>query len=207
MKKPATIAAEPEIRASDTRERILLAAEELLRKHGLAKTTVMDVARALDMSHANVYRHFASKTELQDAVAQRWLHKIMEPLRAIVAERGSAAERLERWVLTLAAQKRAKVLNDPELFATYHAIAQAARDVVEAHVDDLKDHVAAIIRDGIAEGAFKVEDPEAAATAVLNATSRFHHPYHVKESGGRDQTAEIRAVLKLVLAGLRSGTL
>ncbi len=42
---------------------------------------------------------------------------------------------------------------------------------------------------------------------MLNATARFHHPYHVKESGGRDTTPEIRAVMKLVLAGLRAGTL
>jgi AcrR family transcriptional regulator len=207
MKKPATRKAAPEPKSSDTRERILAAAEELLRKHGLAKTTVVDVARALDMSHANVYRHFASKTELQDAVAKSWLKKIMVPLRAIVAEDGSAAERLERWVLTLAAAKRAKVLSDPELFATYHAIAQEARDVVEAHVAELHEQVATIIRDGAENGEFKVKKPDAAALAVLNATARFHHPYHVKESGGRDTTDEIHAVLKLVLAGLRAGTL
>ena len=207
MKKPATPTVESEGKGSETRERILTAAEELLRRHGLAKATVVDVARALEMSHGNVYRHFASKTELQDAVAQRWLHKIMEPLRAIVAEDGSAAERLERWVMTLAAQKRAKVLNDPELFAAYHAVAQAARAVVEAHIDELLDNVAAIISDGVNRGEFMVKDPRTAATAVLNATSRFHHPYHVKESGGRDTTDEIRAVFKLVLAGLRSGTL
>lgn len=207
MKKPATLTAEPDGKGTETRERILTAAEDLLRRHGLAKTTVVDVARALEMSHGNVYRHFASKTELQDAVAQRWLHRIMEPLRAIVAEDGSAAERLERWVMTLAAQKRAKVLDDPELFAAYHAVAQAARAVVEAHIGELLDNVAAIIQDGVARGEFKVKDPRAAATAVLNATSRFHHPYHVKESGGRDTTDEIRAVFKLVLAGLRSGTL
>ncbi len=59
-----------------TRERILTAAEELLRRHGPAKTTVADVARALGMSHANVYRHFASKAELRDVVAERWLHSV-----------------------------------------------------------------------------------------------------------------------------------
>jgi AcrR family transcriptional regulator len=207
MKKSATAKAEPESRSADTRDRILNAAEDLLRRHGIAKTTVVDVARALDMSHANVYRHFASKTELQDAVAQRWLRKIMEPLRAIVADKGSAADRLERWVLTLAAAKRAKVLSDPELFATYHAIAQEARDVVEAHVAELREHLATIIRDGVARAEFKVKDADAAAMAVLNATARFHHPYHVKESGGRDTGDEIRAVLKLVRAGLRAGTL
>jgi AcrR family transcriptional regulator len=207
MKKTAPLEAAPESKGTETRERILGAAEELLRRHGLAKTTVVDVARALDMSHANVYRHFASKTELQDAVAQRWLQKIMAPLRIIVAEKGAAAERLERWVLTLAAQKRAKVLNDPELFAAYHAVAQSARAVVEAHLGELNEHVAAIIRDGVAKGEFSVTDAHLAAAAVLNATARFHHPYHVKESGGRDTTAELRDVLGLVLAGLRAGTL
>jgi AcrR family transcriptional regulator len=199
--------AEPEGKGSETRERILAAAEDLLRKHGIAKTSVVDVARALEMSHANVYRHFASKTELQDAVAQRWLHKIMQPLQVIVAEKGDAVDRLERWIMTLAAQKRAKVLTDPELFAAYHAIAQDARAVVEAHVGELQQHVASLIRDGVKQGVFKVKNPDAAAIAVLNATSRFHHPYHVKESGGRDTTPEIKAVLQLVLAGLRAGTL
>ena len=84
MKKTTTRAAELENKGSETRERILVAAEDLLRKHGIAKTSVVDVARALEMSHANVYRHFASKSELQDAVAERWLHKVMAPLRVIV---------------------------------------------------------------------------------------------------------------------------
>ncbi len=207
MKNTATTTTEPESKGTETRERILAAAEELLRRHGIAKTTVVDVARALDMSHANVYRHFASKSELQDAVAERWLHKVMEPLRKIIAEKGDAAERLACWIETLAAQKRAKVLNDPELFAAYHAVALAARAVIEAHLAELHEHVTGIIRDGVANKVFKVKDTKAAASAVLSATSRFHHPYHVKESGGRDTTAEIKAVLKLVLAGLKSGTL
>src|ERR1051325_393207 len=73
----------PEGKSPETRERILKAAEDLLRRHGPAKTPVVDGARALEMSHANVYRHFASKTELQDAVADRWLKAISEPLAKI----------------------------------------------------------------------------------------------------------------------------
>jgi AcrR family transcriptional regulator len=197
----------PEGKSPPTRERILKTAADLLRRHGPAKTTVVDVARALNMSHANVYRHFASKAELQDAVADRWLKAISEPLQAIVQGKGKAGTRLEQWVQTLAAAKQRKVLDDPELFATYHAVAIEARDVVAAHVAELKDQVAAIIRDGVAQGEFKVADPDAAAIAVLNATTRFHHPYHVKESAGRIDQAQIRTILRLVLAGLRSGTL
>ncbi len=199
-------------KSPETRERILKAAEGLLRRHGIGKTTVVDVARALEMSHANVYRHFASKAELQDAVADRWLKAISGPLDAIARGKGAhaketASARLEQWVTTLAAAKQRKVLDDPELFATYHAVAIAARGVAEAHVAELRDQVAAIIRDGVARGEFKVKDAESAAGAVLNATTRFHHPHHVKESQGRIDPKEVRTMLKLVLAGLKSGTL
>ncbi|HEY4161882.1 MAG TPA: TetR/AcrR family transcriptional regulator, partial [Dongiaceae bacterium] len=165
------------------------------------------VARALDMSHANVYRHFASKAALQDAVAQRWLKTVTEPLKAIAREHGDAAERLERWVLALAEFKRRKVLSDPELFATYHALALEARSVADEHVAELHRQVAAIIRDGMAQGILKVPDAEAAARAVLNATIRFHHPHHVRESGGQTNDAEIKAVMRLLLAGLRAGAI
>jgi len=199
-------------KSPEMRERILKAAEDLLRRHGPAKTTVVDVARALEMSHANVYRHFASKTELQDAVADRWLKAISEPLAKIAHGKGphakeSASARLEQWVLALAAAKQRKVLDDPELFATYHAVAMAVRHVAEAHVDELKGQLATIIRDGVVAGEFKVADPDAAAMAVFSATTRFHHPHHVKESQGKVDPAQIRALMKLLLAGLRSGAL
>ena len=47
---------------------------------GLAKATVVDVARALDVSHGSVYRHFPSKASLREAVAQRWLDRVNAPL-------------------------------------------------------------------------------------------------------------------------------
>ena len=189
----------------DTRERILDAAEGMLRRYGPAKTTVVDVARALGMSHANIYRHFASKSALQDAVAERWLHRVSTPLLEFVRKKNSAAKRLESWVLALAAVKRRKVLDDPEMFATYHAVALTARSVVEAHLRTLTAQLAAIIRDGMASGDFKVKDPDASAAAVLTATLRYHHPHHVAAAGGQDNEAEIRALLRLLIAGLRAG--
>jgi AcrR family transcriptional regulator len=54
-----------------TPETILDAAEEVLRRYGPAKASVVDVPRALDVSHGSVYRHFASKAALRDAVTER----------------------------------------------------------------------------------------------------------------------------------------
>ena len=159
-----------------TREKILEAAEDVLRRFGPAKTTVVDVARALDVSHGSVYRHFASKAALRDAVVERMLERVTRPLEEIVAEEGPAIDRLYRWCRALMAAKYRKVHDDPELFATYMVLAQEARDVTTAHVQHLIDQVAAIIADGISRGEIVAGDPQQMARALLSATTRFHHP-------------------------------
>jgi AcrR family transcriptional regulator len=188
--------------ASLTPERILEAAEGVLRRYGPAKATVVDVARALGVSHGSVYRHFSSKAALRDAVAEHWLARAMPPLRAIAAETGPAPDRLRRWLEALVRSKRRKVADDPELFATYHALALESRAVVRAHVEDLAGQAARIIADGVARGEFAAPDPAAAGRAVLAATAHFHNPAHAAEWAEPGVDADFEAVLSLVLRGL-----
>lgn len=185
-----------------TPERILDAAEEVLRRYGLAKATVVDVARFLEVSHGTIYRHFPSKAALRDAVAERWLHRVSTPLAAIAEEQGSAVERLHRWFEQLMTLKRQKVLNEPELFATYSAIAQEARGVVQAHIDELVSQVAAIVESGISSNEFRVTDPQAAAKAVFQAMVRFHHPAHASEWSDPNIDTDFTQVWRLIVAGL-----
>src|SRR3982751_1555393 len=96
-----------------TPERILEATEDVLRRFGLAKATVVDVARALDVSHGSVYRHFPSKASLRQAVAKRWLDRANAPLEEIAKASGPAPERLERWLHTMFAIKQKTLGEDP----------------------------------------------------------------------------------------------
>ncbi len=155
-----------------TPERILEAAEEVLRRFGPAKATVVDVARALGVSHGSVYRHFPSKAALRDAVTALWLKRMSAPLEVIVDEQGPATERLRHWLDLLIAIKRRKVFDDPELFTTYMELAAEAREVVKEHVDALAEQISCIIADGIARGEFAAMDSGAAGRAVLDATAR-----------------------------------
>lgn len=164
-----------------TPERILEAAEDVLRRFGPSKTTVVDVARALGVSHGSVYRHFPSKAALRDAVTERWLHRISDPLEAVVKAKHPAPERLKAWFDALIAAKRRRCLDEAELFATYVGLAADAREVVKAHVDTLVDQIARIIADGIKSGAFTVKDAKVAARSVFDATARFHNPAHAAE--------------------------
>src|SRR3984957_9930995 len=91
-----------------TPERILEVTEDVLRRFGLAKATVVDVARALDVSHGSVYRHFPSKQSLRQAVAKRWLDRVSAPLTRIAESSGPAPAKLERWLRTMISIKHKK---------------------------------------------------------------------------------------------------
>jgi AcrR family transcriptional regulator len=185
-----------------TADAILVAAEDVLRRFGPGKTTVVDVARALGVSHGSVYRHFASKAALRDAVAQRWLARVAGPLEEIVTGSGSAIERLGRWLDTLASTKQRMAREDAELFATFRQLTEESREVVAAHVDHLAGQAARIVADGVAAGELSVVDPVVAGRAVLHATARFHHPGHADEWGDPGVAADLSAVWALLVSGL-----
>ncbi len=187
-----------------TPERILEAAEEVLRRFGPAKTTVVDVARALGVSHGSIYRHFPSKAALHDAVAEHWLAEKSVPLAMIANEDGPASERLRRWLNHLCSNKRKYALDDPELFATYRALAAEARDVVRAHVASLAAQITHILIDGVAQGEFAIDDPVVSGRAILTATTRFHDPVHAAEWSDPDIDAALDGVWSLILVGLSS---
>lgn len=184
-----------------TPERILAAAEEVLRRFGPAKATVVDVARALGVSHGSVYRHFPSKSALRDAVTEQWLHRISAPLEAIAAAEGPATDRLRAWFAALMESKRSKLRQDPELFATYVQLV-AETGAVAGHVATLTGQIARIIADGAAQGEFRVEDSAAAARAVFDATTRFHNPIHASEWASPGSEAAFDRVWTLILYGL-----
>lgn len=188
--------------AALTPERILEAAEEVLRRFGPAKATVVDVARALGVSHGSVYRHFPSKAALRDAVAERWLGRVSAPLAAVASGPGPAPERLRRWLDLLVATKRKLQQSDPELFATYVALTVDAREVVREHVETLTAQLAQIIAGGAARGEFQVDDATAAARAVFDATGRFHNPAHAAEWSDPGIGAAFEGVFALLSRGL-----
>ena len=186
-------------------QRILNAAEEVLRRHGAAKTNVVDVARTLGMSHANIYRHFPSKKALLDAVAARWLGTVTAPLEVIAADgTRTATARLTAWFHALRLAKQRKVRRDPELFRVYHGIVENAHEVVGAHIATLLRQLAGILAAGVAAGEFARQlDAPAAARAFLLATVQFHHPALVAQNPLPTE-ADAEAVLGLLLAGLRT---
>jgi AcrR family transcriptional regulator len=186
-------------------ETIVSATEEMLRRHGPDKTTVLDVARQLGVSHGSVYRHFASKAALREAVIRRWLDQVRDELTPVAHNRDlPPAERLRALLTTMFAIKWTKAREDPELFATFRVLAAEHSTVSAGHVDFLVAQVRDIVVDGVANGDFAAGEPDVIAWAVLHATSRFHDPTHAAQWRSPQAEADSTAVVSLILDGLRA---
>jgi AcrR family transcriptional regulator len=187
-----------------TPERILEVTEDVLRRFGLTKATVVDVARALDVSHGSVYRHFPSKASLRQAVAKRWLDRANAPLQEIAESSGPAPARLEKWLRTMFEIKYKKVFEDPEMFQTYLTLAREACEAVKAHRERLVGQIANILSDGVKQGTFEVTDVKVSARAVFDATVRYHHPAHADEWSDPQTPARFDALRALLLKSLEA---
>lgn len=187
-----------------TKEMILDAAEQVLRRFGPEKTSVIDIAKVLQVSHGTLYRHFASKAALREAVTERWLHNsIASPLEEVAGNSdGTATRRLRLWLETLIHTKRKFAVEDAEMFNMYAAVTIIEVDMITVHVNRLIQQIAQIIEQGMATAEFKPGQSASHAKAIFLATSRFHHPSHAKEWSSETIDEDFEAVWQLLITGL-----
>lgn len=185
-----------------SREQILAAAEDVFRRFGPAKTTVLDVARLLGMSHGSVYRHFKSKADLRNGVIEVWLQRYADSLIKITTQPGPAKDRLRIWLETLRSMKTEKFKQETELFATYHSLVRDSEPVVASYRNQLVGQVETILRDGMASGEFNIRDARVKANAILDATTRFHHPWHATDWQKREVNEAFQGVWEMILGDI-----
>jgi AcrR family transcriptional regulator len=186
----------------DVRTEILAAAEQQLRRVGRDRFRVTELARDLGMSHGNIYRYFSSRGRLIEALAEVWYEQAQQELLATAELPGSAAERLERFVVEFLTLKRAQV-EDIHVRRVLEAIIEEAPHMPEQRLDVIRSCVASIIEDGIGAGEFRSTDAVAVAWAFVDATAAFYRPSLVAIAPLEVLEPRARAVVALLIGGLR----
>lgn len=183
-----------------SRASILDAARAEVRRHGEARTGVVDVARSLGVSHAALYRHFSSKAALMDALAEEVMTDEEALARAHVEGDGPAALRLEALVLDLHHRKRERLQGDREIHDLHRRIVAERPEIVAAYAERMTGLVERLLRQGVERGEFAIQDPAEAAGVVRDAVTAFVHPALVERDPGPPDKA--RARLKAVIRSL-----
>jgi TetR/AcrR family transcriptional regulator, fatty acid metabolism regulator protein len=84
----------PVISAQKMRDSILAAARDAFAKNGFEGTSIADIARAAGVSDGLVYRYFANKRDLLNAVLTEFYERTMVDLESIAARDAPFEQRL-----------------------------------------------------------------------------------------------------------------
>ena len=195
------------VTGEERRRQIIEAAATLFSRKGFRGTTTWEIAKAVGVSEAMLFKHFATKEELYAAIIEakshprRLLNTAMEAV-----ERQDDAEVLR----TLARGMIERTLADPTLMRlTYFSALEghALSDMMfRSRVQELDDFLSQYIAKRVAAGAFRPVDPLLAARNFIGMVA-----YHVQllELFGQRPPAHltteriVEEIVALFLGGLR----
>jgi AcrR family transcriptional regulator len=192
-----------------TREKIVEAAERVMRERGLARTTTKEIARAAGYSEGTLYKHFENKEDLFLAVLAERLPSfvvLVEELPARVG-RGTVRETLEEVARNALAYygeivpMAASIFSEPGLLAR-HREALRKRGAGPRMVNEaLAAYLDAEQRLGrVREDA----DPEAAAAMLLGACYQraFFRSYLGEDAPAEGEEGFVEGIVQTLLRSL-----
>jgi AcrR family transcriptional regulator len=189
---------------TDVRERILVTAERLFREIGYQKTTVADIAKALHMSPANVYRFFDSKKSINSGVARRLMGQVEQASQSVAAGRRRAEARLRDLLTTVHRMNSERYVGDSKMHEMVAVAMEEDWEVCKTHMECITGIIATVIADGVASGEFHAPDVGLAAQCTCTAMSRFFHPQLIAQCADKPGPT-LDQMIDFVIASLKAG--
>jgi AcrR family transcriptional regulator len=187
----------------ETARRIVQAASERFMHYGYGKTTMSEIAADCNMSPANLYRYFPSKLDIAEAFVRVLRRDQIEQLNAAAGMAGLTSQQRLRLVLSTKFRLAyERWHNNPRAYELSSVILAERPGFAEEWEAAEREVIAAVIREGAAAGAFGAENPVATAKIVQDAVFRFTSPALFHEGEFEALSAELDAVIDLLLDGL-----
>ncbi len=179
-----------------------------VRRFGHQRTTVVGIAAEAGMTHANVYRYFATKSALLEEVVASGLRPLEARLREAADGADPAYDKLERMLLAIHRDYRGKLDSDPEAFDLLVDALTRDRASVRKHRSRVQSEIQRVYEEGVASGAFAMTDRRRSMSLIFDAAHRFIHPVALKLDKGVAASASasrFETVLSITLRALRTG--
>jgi TetR/AcrR family transcriptional repressor of nem operon len=162
----------PESSARQTRERILLTAMELFRKHGFHNTSLAQILRRADITKGGFYFHFKSKEELGFAALKRtrdfWIKNVIGALE----KEPDARSRIRKMVEIMTQMYRGDIFHGCALLAVLTAEMMESQsefaERIKGILGEWQKSIVTILEQGKREGLFRESmDSEALALILI----------------------------------------
>ncbi|MEM0986084.1 MAG: TetR/AcrR family transcriptional regulator [Pseudomonadota bacterium] len=191
---------------TDTRECILEAAIKRFLHYGYAKTTMSEIARDCSMSAGNIYRFFASKLDIAEAMARKFNVEFQQSLAQISREPRPACERLYRVFDHGLRATFQKLDEDAKILEVAEVLARDRPAFANEEMAQERIHIVKILKDGVDTGEFApIKDPVETAEMIQSAMMKFKYPQLFSRLSLDQLVREMDGVMALLMAGLKSG--
>jgi len=189
--------------------RLLAIAADQLKEFGPRHITVVGIADAAGMTHANVYRYFTNKAALIDAVAGQWLREMEATIADIADSPDPADDKLERLIQAWAQIHRELLKEDRHLFDVYCTATETSRPLVRKHRARMRQLIERVLDEGIVTGKFEPRDREKAHAFISDAVYRFINPLTVRLDAEVPQDIldqRLATMIRVLLRALANGS-
>jgi len=190
----------------DTRERILEAAIERILHYGYAKTTMSEIARDCDMSAGNIYRFFASKLDIAEAIARKFNVEIYQEYARIARTDLPATERLIQYFTYGMETTFHKLDSDAKILEVAEVLAENRPLFANEELAQERIYLIEILEGGVARGEFKpMPDPAFTAEMLQVMTMKFRYPQLFSRLSLPKLQRELYGSLEILLSALHAG--
>jgi AcrR family transcriptional regulator len=188
--------------SEETRQCILVAAWDLFRQIGFRKTTIADIAGALGMSSANIYRFFASKDALTEAICRSMLGGLLETVRAAAAAPGAASERIGAVLMILHRNHRDQMTHQKRVHEVVAVAMEENWGAIQEFLNACDALVGELVAEGQAAGEFGPGDPMLLGKRTMDACAGVLHPTLIAKCSDDDPDRDARGVVAFALRAL-----
>jgi AcrR family transcriptional regulator len=172
---------EPTRRERPGKIAILKAAVEVMGEDGYEGASIRDMAAKAGVSVAALYYHFPSKLDLlREFLDEAWNVTLARLDRRLEAAGPAAVDRLDAIVSALISSHlhdSFSQLAANVAFREYTRLNPPERADIDQKRLQLLELVDAVLRDGVADGTFTVDDTREAARAIVTLSTTLVEPY------------------------------
>jgi AcrR family transcriptional regulator len=194
----------------ELRDKIIEAAEQVIRTNGLSKTTTKEIARIAGCSEGSLYNHFQSKEDLFIQIMKRHLQVYLAVLLKLPGRKGTRTVKENLEEITLAALNffhlsivmTASMFTEPDFLARHRQDFQQRNEGPHRSNEIVTIYVLAEQKIGRVNSDI---NPRSMADLLLGAC--FQHAFHLQFLGEEEPEEARKQFVENILKGLMEGLL
>ena len=171
----------------ETVKLIIETAARMFMEKGYDKTSLQDIIDATNLSKGAIYHHFSSKEDILEKICLRIREENAARLSSIRDDKTLTGHEKLRYLFRSAMLHK----NQEQIAGVVPYLLDNPRSLA-LHIKELfhitaPEYIAPIIKEGIADGSIKAEDPEQLAEAIIILTDVWLNPLMQPTSGEETQ--------------------